>query len=179
MGNQKWGKSSEGNIIVGGDTYDLKRQGEVAGRKITVVEGPVCYIDIPVEETIDLFPILFWSHCHPRPHAVLVVVHLEVKFEDIDERTLEKYLRIWGEKVWSHTIILFNFGDSLRDTTIEQHIESQGETLQGLVKRCGNRYHVFDNTNRDDNSQVTELLEKIDEMLVENRAEENYRHYYR
>ncbi|KAF4107781.1 hypothetical protein G5714_012145 [Onychostoma macrolepis] len=55
-----------------------------------------------------------------------------------------------------------------KDISIEQHIESEGEALQWLIEKCRNRYHVFDNTDKKNRSQVSELLQKIDEMVAEN-----------
>lgn len=52
--------------------------------------------------------------------------------------------------------------------TIEQHIESEGKDLQVLAEKCGNRYQVFDNEKRENCAQVTELLQKIDEMVSRN-----------
>lgn len=63
-------------------------------------------------------------------------------------------MKILGEHVWRHTIILFTWGDMLVDMTIEQHIESEGKDLQLLVENCGNRYHVFDNEEREVRTQV-------------------------
>lgn len=178
MGNLKTGESSEEKTILAED----KRQDKLSGRRITVVEGPAWQHHRPAEENIELLKkdiMLRVSQCLPGPHAVLVVVHLEATFKDIDKRMLEECLNLLGDKVWSHTIVLFNFGDSLRDTTIEQHIEREGEALQWLVEKCGNRYHVFDSKERGDGFQVTELLEKIEEMLTENCAEDKSRHEYR
>lgn len=77
-------------------------------------------------------------------------------------------MKILGEHVWRHTIILFTWGDMLGDMTIEQHIESKGKDLQELVEKCGNRYHVFDNEKRGNCAWVTELLQKIDWMVSRN-----------
>ncbi|RXM90625.1 GTPase IMAP family member 4 [Acipenser ruthenus] len=62
-------------------------------------------------------------------------------------------------------MILFTRGDHLKGRTIEQHIEEAGEELQQLVEKCGNRYHVLNNKNRSDRTQVTQLLDKIDNMV--------------
>src|SRR4029434_11178480 len=55
-------------------------------------------------------------------------------------------------------------------TPIEQHIESEGENLQWLVEKCGNRYHVLNNQKREDHMQITQLREKIEEMVAGNRG---------
>ena len=68
-------------------------------------------------------------------------------------------------------MVLFTYGDWLGDTTIEQHIESEG-ALQSLIDTCGNRYHVLNNLNNTDD-QVLLLLEKIEEMVAGN----NYLHF--
>src|SRR4029434_1889118 len=82
-------------------------------------------------------------------------------------------LELLSERVWSHAIVLFDCGECLGDTPIEQHIESGGESLQWLVEKCGNRYHVLNNPKIEDHMQVTQLMEKIEEMVAGNRG----RHY--
>ncbi|XP_021481635.2 uncharacterized protein LOC110539000 [Oncorhynchus mykiss] len=84
-------------------------------------------------------------------------------------RAVQEHLELITDTVWAHIIVLFNFGDWLGDTTIEQHIESEGEALQRLVEKCGNRYHVLDSKNQGTGAQVSDLLQKIEEMLVEDR----------
>ncbi|KAL6463253.1 hypothetical protein MHYP_G00276440 [Metynnis hypsauchen] len=177
VGNAESGKSSAGNTILNREEFELsrtplgvKRQGDVAGRHITVVEAPGWKKTKPglqpkllqheVESAVSL--------CSPGPHAVLLVVNLNKKCEHVDVSELQENLELLTLRVWSHTIVLFTCGDCLGDTPIEQHIESEGKELQWLVEKCGNRYHVLNNENRSDDTQVTELLEKIEEMVAAN-----------
>src|SRR4029434_1948276 len=87
-------------------------------------------------------------------------------FVETYKRSLQKHLELLSERVWSHTIVLFTHGDWLGDIPIEQHIESEGESLQWLVEKCGNRYHVLNNQTREDHMQVTQLMEKIEETVA-------------
>uniref|UniRef100_A0A4W4GYS4 AIG1-type G domain-containing protein n=1 Tax=Electrophorus electricus TaxID=8005 RepID=A0A4W4GYS4_ELEEL len=165
LGNSCSEKSSAGNTILGREEFGskstaqcVKRQGKVAGRKITVVDAPGWWIYTPVEL------------CPPGPHAVLLVLCMDSNFKDHDRTVLDRHMNLLTERIWSHTMVLFTFGDYLRDTLIEQHIESEGKNLQWLVEKCGNRYHVLNIKNRGDDTQVTELLEKIEEMVAANRG---------
>lgn len=148
------------------------RHGEVAGWKINVVEAPGWCSDTAVAESTELLKeeiVCSVSMCPPGPHAVLVVVNTDRIFTEKHREILTGYLNLLGDKVWSHTIVLFTFGDSLGATSIEQHIESEGEALQWLVEKYRKRYHVF-KKKRDDDSQVMELLEKIEKMVAGNRG---------
>ncbi|KAB5558956.1 hypothetical protein PHYPO_G00023150 [Pangasianodon hypophthalmus] len=105
-----------------------------------------------------------------RPVTVIdtPIIPADTSFKEEQRKVIEENMKILGEQVWRHTIILFTWGDMLGDMTIEQHIESEGKDLQVLVEKCGNRYHVFDNEKRENLAQVTELLQKIDEMMSRN-----------
>lgn len=144
-------------------------RGEVAGRKITVVEAPGWKRNKAVKnspESLKHQIVLSASMCPPGPHAVLLVLPLSNKSWKSEKNVLEGYLMLLTESVWSHTIVLFTFGDSLGNRTIEQYMKNV-EYLQWLVKKCRNRYHVFNNT-KSDECQVTELLEKIEVMVAQN-----------
>ncbi|XP_072526251.1 uncharacterized protein [Salminus brasiliensis] len=181
LGYRYAGKSSAGNTILGREEFELKRtaqcvkrQGDVAGRHITVVEAPGWWRNIRVEESTELLKheiVLSLSLCPPRPHCLLLVIRVDSKFKAKQRKALEGHLKLFPEAVWSHTIVLFTCGDWLGDTPIEQHIESEGNALQWLVEKCGNQYHVLNNMNRGDHTQVTELLEKIEEMVAANCGE--------
>ncbi|XP_069055033.1 GTPase IMAP family member 8-like [Lepisosteus oculatus] len=179
LGERRSGKSSSGNTILGRDEFDtegvteecVKRQGEVAGRQITVVDTPG-YSSFPCiirtdPQHVRQEVVRSVSLCPPGPHALLLVIPL-ITLREKQRRSVKEYLELLSERVWRHTIVPFTWGDELTDTTIEQHIERGGEELQWLVEKCGNRYHVLNNKNRGDRTQVTELLEKIEHMVAGN-----------
>ncbi|XP_060753043.1 GTPase IMAP family member 8-like [Tachysurus vachellii] len=180
-GYQFSGKSSTGNTILAQEAFMtfpkkrmskcVKREGDVQGRHVTVVDTPGRWRIHPVEYTTELCKqelVLSVTQCPPGPHVLLVFVRLDTSFTEMNRRATEQHLQLFGENVWRHTMVLFTCGDFLGETTIEQFIESQGRALQWLVQKCNNMYHVFNNNKKDDRSQVSELLEKIDEVVASN-----------
>ncbi|KAG7453546.1 hypothetical protein MATL_G00264660 [Megalops atlanticus] len=177
LGGRCAGKSSAGNIILGREEFEsgrrtaqcVKRQGEVAGRQLTVIDTPGWWKNKPIEDTPELDKqeiVRSVSLCPPGPYALFLVIDVSESFTEADRRSVEEHLELLSERVWRHTIVLFTWGDWLGDTTIEQRIETEGKALQWLVEKCGNRYHVLNNEKRGDGTQVTELLEKIEEIVA-------------
>ncbi|XP_064185563.1 GTPase IMAP family member 8-like [Anguilla rostrata] len=174
------GKSSTGNTILGKEEFDtthkalecVKKQGEVGGRTVTVVETPGWHRDSSgqdeterVKEQIRLSE----SVCAGKPHAFLLAVRCNSSFTETDRRRAKEHLSALSEEARRRTLVLFTRGDGLGGTDIETHIERWNE-LRCLVDECGNRYHVLDN-NSTDRSQVEELLEKVDEMEAQMKEE--------
>ncbi|XP_063066550.1 GTPase IMAP family member 8-like [Engraulis encrasicolus] len=182
LGYRLSGKSSSGNTILGREEFDLKRtaqcvkrQGEVAGRQLTVVEAPGWWKNKNLKATTELTKqeiVLSVSLCPPGPHIFLLHVYVAHALTPEDIDNMMEHVNHLGEGVWSHTMVLFTFGDLLGDTPIELYIESE-EALQSLVEKCGNRYHVLNNMDKGDKTQITELLEKMEEIICRNRG----RHY--
>ncbi|XP_066578439.1 GTPase IMAP family member 8-like [Amia ocellicauda] len=176
LGWRGTGKSSSGNTILGREAFQTgvaeqseKSQGDVAGRQVTVVDTPGWRWTDSVQESPECVKqeiVRSVSLCPPGPHALLLAIPVwRRSFTERERRSAQEHLELLSERVWRHTIVLFTGGDKLGDTTIEQHIERHKE-LQWLVEKCGNRYHVLNNRDRSDGTQVTELLDKIDEMLA-------------
>src|SRR4029434_10459049 len=76
------GKTSSANTILGREEFDtvgrtalsVKRQGQVAGRQLTVVEAPGWWSNVNLKDTPELTKqeiVLSVSLCPPGPHAVL------------------------------------------------------------------------------------------------------------
>lgn len=120
-----------------------------------------------VLDTPGCFPVT--SDLLAPPCVVLLVVNASASFRRAQGEALEKQLEAGGGQMWSRAAVVFSHGDWLGDTSIEQRIESEGEPLQRLVEKCGNRYHVLDNKHRGDGAQVDELMGLMEEMLVGER----------
>ncbi|KAL0155610.1 hypothetical protein M9458_049873, partial [Cirrhinus mrigala] len=174
------GKSFAGNIILGKEEFDLKRcaqcvrrRGEVANRRLTVIEVPGWFREYSVDSSPELLKqevVLSVSLCPPGPHAILLLIRVDIRFTEAQRKTVQGHLELLGEGVWSHTIVVFLHGNYLLDASIEQHIESEGQDLQWLLDKCGNRYHVLNFQDRSDDTQVKELLEMIEETVAQNNG---------
>ncbi|KAL0171937.1 hypothetical protein M9458_032248, partial [Cirrhinus mrigala] len=171
---------SAGNTILSMATFiskrtttSVRRQGEMDGRHVTIVDTPGWWKSLSVADTSELDKeeiLLSMSLCPPGPHVLLLTLRIDVSFTAAEKQSVEEHMELLGERVWAHTILLFTHGDCLGDVTVEEFIESEGEALQWLLGKCGNRYHVLNNENWNDSSQVTNLLEKTEKMVAQNRG---------
>ncbi|KAJ8268739.1 hypothetical protein COCON_G00113460 [Conger conger] len=170
------GKCSTGNNILGREEFGAwrrtaqceKKQGKVNGRLVTVVNTPSWWKSIPAELTPDWVRqevVNSLTLCHPGPNMILLVIPADTSFKEEQRKIIQDNMEHLGERVWGHTLVLFTWGESLGNNSIEQHIESEGQALQWLIQKCGNRYHVLRNMTKD-STQVPELLEKIEEMVA-------------
>uniref|UniRef100_A0A8C4GRH3 AIG1-type G domain-containing protein n=1 Tax=Dicentrarchus labrax TaxID=13489 RepID=A0A8C4GRH3_DICLA len=177
VGAKGSGKTSTLNTILSRESsQQLSRtaqcrvgKGVVFGRQVTVVDTPGWWRNYFCDESpiFDRREIAFSSSlCPPGPHVFLLVIRVDRAFTDTYRRAAQEHLQLISEHIWSRVIVLFSFGDWLGGTTTEQCIESEGEPLQWLVERCGNRYHVLNNKTKGDGFQVRELIGKIEEMLA-------------
>ncbi|XP_051572056.1 GTPase IMAP family member 8-like isoform X1 [Myxocyprinus asiaticus] len=173
------GKSSAGNVLLGCRVFEsgrptevsVRRQAFVAGRRLTIVDTPgwdwfsVQRTPSNVRKEIRQGAGLL----HPGPHALLLVIPVVSTLTPKKRQALKSHLEMFSEEACLHTLVLFSCGDWLYGTSIEDHIQQNGGELLKLMKHCWNCYHVLDCTKANqDRTQVTELLQKIEEMVAEN-----------
>ncbi|XP_041959420.1 GTPase IMAP family member 7-like [Alosa sapidissima] len=171
------GKSALTNTILGREAFKVESPQsvtktcaeecwKVTGRIIKIVDTPGLFGAAMMGNSLKKQIKKCVEMSSPGPHAFLLVIKLGVTVTDEEKNAVMWIKENFGERALKYTILLFTYEDQLKGRP-----RNPCPAIQSLIQTCRGRYNVFNNKEKNDQSQVTSLLENIQAMVKENRGE--------
>ncbi|XP_028435067.1 GTPase IMAP family member 8 [Perca flavescens] len=168
-GRRGAGKTSAAKAILGqtelhsvsNPSECVKHQGEVCGRRVSLVELPALYGEGQEKVMEESFRCI--SLCDPEGvHAFILVLPVG-PLTDEDKGELETIQNTFSSRVNDFTMILFTVESDPKAPAVVKFLKKDNG-IQELCQSCGGRYVVL---NIKDQQQIPELLDAVEKTRVE------------
>ncbi|XP_030649189.1 interferon-induced very large GTPase 1-like [Chanos chanos] len=177
MGKNRSENNRVGNYILGKFAFKTesppvsvhhhseKVRGQVKGRPITVINTPDLFhpqlshdqLSVAVRECVSL--------SDPGPHVFILVLQPD-SFTEEDSARMTRVMNIFSDDAMKYLIVLSLAKNRRHAKTWD--VRKEGDFLHFTTKDYEMRHHMFDNIESFNQSQVPQLLKRIDQMVVEN-----------
>uniref|UniRef100_A0A3P8NDS8 AIG1-type G domain-containing protein n=2 Tax=Astatotilapia calliptera TaxID=8154 RepID=A0A3P8NDS8_ASTCA len=181
LGNTEAGKNSLANTIFGEELFKVDNtecqteSKSLHGRRITLVNTPDLLCTNRSEEELKPEILRCVTECTPGPHAFLIVLNVEKSTDQQQQAVIEKISQYFSEELFKYATVVFTQDSPDSDEMKIKQFIDQNKYLSDLMRKCKSRYHIINKCNlKGDNlsnqSQVTELLNKIDQTVKQNKG---------
>ncbi|XP_067087692.1 golgin subfamily A member 6-like protein 26 [Osmerus mordax] len=172
-GRKESGKTATANTILGqretrpeslSSAVCVKREGEVCGRWLTLVEMPALYGSTLTQEEVMRETLRCVCLCDPPGvHAFLLVVPVG-PLTDEDKEELQTLQNLYGSRI-NHMVLFTVESDPTAEPVAE--LLNKTEDIQQLLQSSGGRYEILNIKDVRSNPSVSKVLEKVEGMMAE------------